>query len=156
MFAVVQPHRVLVTSVVAASSLIVVAVTSILGIACRHGAINVDKLLSICSALSFAMLFGKLYVATTPFLENYLLQESSRVHVDFTSNVSRGRAHKRTDRNAVAVVSSMTPLKQPTLRKQKRRTVSKEQQTNALRQLIDAICVQRGAHKISDIFLRVN
>ncbi|CUG86538.1 membrane-associated protein, putative [Bodo saltans] len=70
----VRPHRALIVSIVAAASLIVVAATSALGLACRHGLVSLDELLSVCSALSYVTLVGKVYVALLPSFENKILQ----------------------------------------------------------------------------------
>ncbi|CUG73170.1 GP46-like surface antigen, putative, partial [Bodo saltans] len=72
-FGVVRPYRAVLVSLVASFSLLVVATTSVLGLLCRHDAISVVQVLSVCSTLSYVSLVGKVYVAVLPFVEQHLL-----------------------------------------------------------------------------------
>ncbi|CUG86669.1 GP46-like surface antigen, putative [Bodo saltans] len=72
-FGVVRPYRAVLVSLVASFSLLVVATTSVLGLLCRHDAMSVVQVLSVCSTLSYVSLVGKVYVAVLPFVEQHLL-----------------------------------------------------------------------------------
>jgi hypothetical protein len=73
MFVAVRPHRAVGASLVAAFSLLVVSVTSALGLLCRRDVLSLAQLLSVCSSLSYVSLVGKVYVAALPFVEQRLL-----------------------------------------------------------------------------------
>ncbi|CUG86536.1 GP46-like surface antigen, putative [Bodo saltans] len=152
----VRPHRALIVSIVAAASLIVVAVTSALGLACRHGLVSLDELLSVCSALSYVALVGKVYVALLPNLESHILQLSANVAsvVPSSPKTFRKRHIGKKATPVIARDASFASNLNSSGQKQRHHKTTRQQQCTVLKQLVEAICVKRRSYAIEDILLR--